>query len=477
MMASRAAGADGHGSLGSGHCRRMAAVLAVLAAGPSVAWGVVGADYLTDDFGVAYTLVQKGLLAGFWEFAFVAPGRPAMAPYHVLIYQGIGERFLLQALLLAVLNAGTALLLWQALRCVVRERTALLAALVFAVVPNRGATRLWFVLGANLLAVACLAGAVILLYRHARFAPAVVLLLTGIAAYEGIAGVGFLVITGWWLQARGPRRRRAVVAWASIAASALAAWAFSPKRDVNGPGPFDHVGTISSGVFGSGFWGSEAVGAVGLTVVLLALAASLAQLLPSFRRGSVVPREVLLGGAVVAAAVVPFLVGGAPFGVRGIFDRNNLVPDIGVSVIVGVLLAALWAVRREVGAVASVVVLAWLAIGNVQDVRDYRDAVRDGRALEAAVLADVDPTAGTVVVVPPLPGETGVEQYILDGDLPAALKLRVGQEWGSVSMPLLEEDCRARVAGSLDAGTPTFVYDRLARTVTEASGPEVCAAR
>jgi hypothetical protein len=448
-------------------------VIAVLAAIPSIAWGLAGADYLSDDFWVAHELVANGVLEGAMNLSFEAPARPAVGPYYVLAYQVLGDRPVLHAVLMGSLNALVALLVWRALREVVTSRTALLAALAFAVVPNRGATRLWFVLGPNLVSLACLAGGAFLLLRRGRVGTAVALFVVGILAHEGIAAVAALVIGWWWLQDRRARLRPAAVALAPVAAITTVALLVSPKRGGSSPGPLANLDTLGAGQLGAGFWGSDLLGAIAMVVLVAAATWSIATtVLPSFRGPSTVRREVLIGCALLAAGAAPFALGGAPFAVRGIFDRNNLVPDLGSCLVLAALLAATVRLSRPLGTVVATLVIVVLAAGNVQDVRDYRDAAREGDALVEIVLADVDPSVGRIVVVPPLPGDTGVAQFILDSDLNAALQLRHGPEWASVRMPARTPRCADLVAAS--AGEPVFLYDRIDRTLIPLPDGEAC---
>lgn len=456
---------------------RTALALGSLATLPSLAWGIKGADYLTDDFVLANDMARRGVLRSSWDLAVVAPRRPGAAPYFGMIYGAIGDHPAVQASLLAVLNALVVLVLWRALRRVISPDAALVAALVFAVVPNRGSTRMWFAVGSNVLALVCVLVGFVLASRE-RHPPAVVALVLGVLMYEGVAGLALLAVVWWWSGAPRERWARALTPAGAVVVTAGVLWAVSPKRDVDGPGPFHHAGTILSGVLGHGFWGNEVVGALASMAILVLAAVCAAQLLPSFRRSSgPVPREVVVGAVIVLVASMPFMVGGAPFAVRGIFDRNNLVPDVGVCVILGSVLAAVVRRSRPLGFAATAAVALLLAAGNLQDVRDYRAAVADGQALASRLERDVDPTVGQVVVLPPLPGDTGVDQFILGNDLTAAMELRLGRAWRAVRMPALTDDCEAVIADAARSGEPVFVYQRIDRTLTPAPASGACSGR
>lgn len=416
------------------------------------------------------------MVRGALSLSFEAPARPLVGPYYVLAYQVVGDRPLLQALVLAALNAAVVLLFWRALRQVVGARTALLGTLLLAVVPNRGATRMWFVLGPNLVAVGLVALGAIVLLSRGRKAVAAVLFFTAILAYEGVAGVAVAVVLGWWLADRRSRSRPAAIALAPVLLAIAVAWQVSPKRTGGSPGPLANLGTIFHGQLGSGFWGNDVVGVAGMLVTVAAVTwCIVATFFPSFRRPqSLLRHEVAIGACLLVLGAAPFIMGGAPFAVRGIFDRNNLVPDLGSCLVVAALLAAAGRKWPQMGTALTAVVVAVLAMGNVQDVRDYRQAVRQGEALVEAVLADVDPDAGTVVVRPPLPSGTGVAAFILDSDLTAALVLRHGREWRSVAMPLAASHCVELVRNARRSGRPAFHYDRVARTVLPLDDPSEC---
>lgn len=454
-------------------------LLGLAATVPSLAWGLLGADYLSDDLWVALGFVRRGVVDGAIELSFVGPARPLVGPYYVLTHYIIGERFLLQAIVMALLNAGLVVGLWAALRTIVTEQTALLATLVFAVVPNRASTRLWFAVGPNVLALTCVVVGAFLLVRKGKALPAAGLFVSAVLFHEGVAGVAGVIVLWWWLGDRRNRTRGAALAAVPLVVAVGAAWVVSPKRAGNSPGPFHNVSTIGPAQLGSGFWGSEVAGLAGGMVILAAITWSLAAQLPSFRRpGSPLPREVLTGACLLVAGAAPFVVGGAPFAVRGIFDRNNMVPDVGSCLVVGALLAAAIRGRKGPGRAVTTAVVVLLAAGNLQDISDYRRAADEGHALVEALLAEVDPSIGDVVVVPTVPQDTGVAQFILDGDLTAALRLRHGPAWASTSMPLRTPDCGVLAQrAAATPGRPTFVYHRIDRVLRPASHTEACSDR
>lgn len=263
-----------------------------------------------------------------------------------------------------------------------------------------------------------------------------------------------------------------------VVAAAGALFVLSPKRSGDSPGPFDNVRTMGPGTLGLGFWGNAVLGVVGTVVVLAAVGWALATLLPSFRRlGSQLGRELLIGATVLVAGAGPYIVGGAPFAVRGIFDRNNLVPDLGSCLLVAALLVAAVGRWGRPAWVGTALVLGVLAAGNATDIADYRHAVDEGRTLERAIVADVDPAAGDVYVLPPLRGEHGVAGFILDADLPAALALHHGPVWRSVRMPPRPPTCADLLAHAGATGRPALVYDRIDRRLLPPPDPRACRRR
>ncbi|HET7489457.1 MAG TPA: hypothetical protein VFJ85_16135 [Acidimicrobiales bacterium] len=449
-----------------------ATLIAVLAAAPSVAWAIAGAGYISDDFSQTYQIRETGVIATTRYL-----GRPLNGLFHAFLAAAVGERPFARALILAGLNAVLAVAVWYALRTVVSPTTAFIAAVLFAVVPNRAATRLWFVCDANVAGVILVAVGAVVLLRHNRIVWAVSLFLAGMLLFEGGAGLaGAAVAWWWWAGDRRARSTPALVAMAALGATALALVVASPKRAPGSPPhPFHDLWSIGPGTFGLGFWGSKALGAVGTLAVLLVCGWAAAAFLPSFRRpGSPLRNDAVAGACLVVAGAAPFAVGSSPFAVTGVFDRNNLVSDIGACVLVAALLAVVVRWQPRLGWLLTGAVVVVLAAANPSDIAHWRAAVIEGRTLERRVVADVDPSAGDIVVVPPLPGTNGVAQFIEEGDLRAALILHHGAAWSSVSMPGFDPTCAELRARAAVSDRPLFVYDRITRRLSPATDAGIC---
>lgn len=447
--------------------------VAALAMGPSALWAANGASYLSDDFAVALELHQRGIVDGLAHLAFNQTGRPLAGIYYVLIYDVVGRQMVLQALVLGALNALVALVLIRALRVIVQPWTAAIAGLVFAVIPNRSATRLWFVTGPNLLALLAVLLAVLALTRTR---PAVwsagSLLVAGIWMHEGVGGLALLVILWWGWQDRPARMARAASLAAAVCVALGVVFALSPKRADDGPAAFDNLATATQGVLGAGVWGTG-LATVGALVILVAVVIGAVNLIPSFRRSRLLD-PLAVGGVLVLGGLAPFVAGGAPFATRGVFDRNNLVADVGVCVVLGTLLSLLLARHRVIGTAAVLVLVLAMGSATVNDVDDYRAATARGRELRIELVRALDDEPGVVLVVPRMDEGVGVEQYILNGDLTADLVLRMGPSWSRVSMPYSVERCRQVVDAALRSGEQVRIYQRDLRAVLTVGSPSAC---
>lgn len=438
--------------------RLLAVLLGLLAAGPSLLWAARDPAFISDDFAVSGRLHAEG-----WrylvELSFEQPARPLAGPYYALIYLGIGDRPVIHALVLAAANVALVLAGWRLARAVVRPRTADLAALVLAVVPNRGASRLWFVVGNYPLATAGVLVGLLLLVRRRIAWPAAPLLVASILLYEGVAGLAGVGVVLWWAAAPRPRLRPALVTGAAMAAAAATLFLLSPKRSTTEY--LADVGTFAGGQWGLGLWRVEPVGTIVALAVLGAVGVALVRRLPSFRRDDPVHREILLGAAVTAGAAAPFWLSGSSFAVAGIFDRNNLVPAVGTALLLGAIgHAALVRLPAPAGTAVVAVALAWLAVWNVEDVEDYREAAAIGRQMVAGLERGLDPEGRVVLVGPPLDEVTGVAQHIYPADLSFHLERRNGPAWSGVVIPLDAGQCVDLAREAAGRGEEVVYFDR-----------------
>jgi hypothetical protein len=392
------------------------------AAVPTLLWALDGAGFLHDDWGIASGVEFGGVWDTIESRSTGSPARPLSALYYGLTYGVLGARPVPHLLLLAALNgAATALLVVAGSRLVGR-RLALWTTLVWVALPNRGSTRLWVAMGPAVLALCLLLVGVLLLVSDRPMAAGAAMA-SGVLAYESIVAVAAAGLALWaWRSPAGSVRRAAVPA-GLVAAAGGWIFAMSPKRD-GGATPFSHAANIVAAQFGRGVFGPLAQ--VGALLVLVAFAVALARgALPSFRVSLTgTERCVLAGAGLVLLGAAPFFVAGFPFATDGIFDRGNLVPGLGTALILGALLSGLARLGGGVGLVAAAGVVGYVAAFNTVDLRDYRQAVREGELLQARIDADLPVFDRALVVGPPLPNRGGVAQFIAYGDLGAALRLR-----------------------------------------------------
>lgn len=434
--------------------------VAVAAALPTLVWAVDGSGLIHDDWSIASGVEFGGVWDTIESRSTGSPARPLSAAYYGVTYGLFGAHPVPHVLVLAALNGAAAALLLAVGTRLVGRRLALWTTLVWVALPNRGSTRLWVAMGPAVLALCLLLVGVALLLSD-RPLPAGVAMACGVLAYESVVVVAAAALALWAWRAPTGSVRRAALPAGLVAAAGGWIFAMSPKRD-GGAGPFSHAANIVAAQFGKGVFGPLA--RAGALLVLIAFALALARvLLPSFRAAvSDTDRAVLAGTVVVLLGAAPFFVAGFPFATDGIFDRGNLVPGLGTAVIVGALLSGLAGLGAGAGLVAAAGVVGYVAAFNTVDVRDYRQAVREGEMLQARLDADLAVVDRALVVGPPLPNRGGVAQFIAYEDLGAALQLRRHD----VSL-------RARIAVSdrdfATAGEP-LRYNWLERAVSVSGG-------
>jgi hypothetical protein len=439
----------------------LVALVVFISAGPTLWWAVVGGDLLTDDWWMASTLRHQGFWSSFtymaWDF-----GRPLAALTHSVYYTVIGPHPLPLLLLLAGINAAAAVLVLRLGRRLLPSRAAVLTALVWAALPNRGSVRLWIVMLPVALALLLLLGAGLLLARpEPRYGTASVLIALGGLAYEAVIplGVAALVYTAW---KRGRRRWRDVAeSVAPPLASAAYVFLRSPKR-TNGIAPFSTASRLLPANLGVGIFGGGTLSILLATAVLVLIVVALVRAtLPTFGPSRSHHRVIVVGCGILFLGALPFLAAGFPFGTDGIFDRGNIISGLGVAMILAG--CGEWLLRscpRRAGAAVLALGVGSLALLNGQDVHDYRAAVSDGKALVAALDHDL-PTIpnGGVLVVPALPNRGGVAMFILEADLASKLWL----DRGGPTAPPIRIAPEGQAAGP---GAEAYVYDWRTRTLS-----------
>lgn len=443
-------------------------VLVLAGAGPTVVWALSGGDLITDD----WPLTAGVRFGGFWptlvEYVDFL-GRPLSALAFCIQYAAFGSHPLGLFLVLAALNAVVALLVLAVAERLLPRRLAVTTAVVWAVLPNRGSTRLWAAMLPAVLALALLLLAgIVLTQRRGRPLVAGLLIAVATLAYEAVVFVG-LAALGLW----GWRRGRTAWGEAALAGTGPLLCAGyvvmnSPKLagDVSVP-PFTHGTQLVAAHVGTGTFGSPAA-AVVLSAALLArlTLAVVRTTFPAFRPATAEDKAVLAGVGLLLLGALPFLFAGFPFATDGIFDRGNLVADLGTSLfLAGSLCSLLRAVTHPISVSLVAGMLTWLLALNSVDVRNYLGAVHDGRRLVKQLdrAFPVIPAAG-VLVVPTLPNRGGVAMFISEGDL--AQRLRIAR--GTPATPPIRTP---REGEDWDTAPEAYRYDWRTRHVMLTGAP------
>jgi hypothetical protein len=418
---------------------------------PTIVWAVDGGDFIHDDWGFAKLARFKGT----WQAIRHASPRPLASLYFGLTHGILGPHPLPGMLLLAMLNGVAAALFWLLATRLWGGKIGAWAAVALVVLANRGSTRLWLATAPEVLAVCLLLLGGLLLLRG-RAGWAIVSMAAATLAYEGVLALALVALIAWWWQDREHRAKAAFAGLVGLAALGIFAFVNSPKRD-HPQGAFAHATQVLPANFGVGVFGPAAtVGGVAiLAVVAVALGRSL---LPSFR-ASATDRAMLAGLGIFLLAAAPFALSGFPFATDGIFDRANLVVDLGTATIFGAALAALaTATTSRLGVVVAAVVALALGGLNATDLHDYRRAVSDGHTLVRNLNHDLPGFDEPLVVGPPLPNRGGVAQFIAYHDLGAALAIKRGDRFLDARIAVSTEDFLT--------ATEPLRYDRVTRQTT-----------
>lgn len=448
----------------------IAAVVAIVSAIPSLLWAFGSPGLLTDDYVHLESFRRRGVVDAVLTWSFENPARPLAGLYHLLNYGLIGDRPVLQALLLAVLNGALAAAIWLFGRRWLPMEVALGAALLYAIAPNRSSSRFWFATGNYVLAPLLAIVACHLLFDRRRPVVAAATFGAAVLVFEGVIGLVAAAVAGWALLDLRERWRSAPLV---VAPSVLALgfiYLQSPKRGRGlGADVESSLVMMSHGVIGSGFWGESVAQYVGAGALAALAALSLAALLPPFQelRGRTTWTRRALVLTVITTA--PLIAASLTFAVRGIFDRTNTIPMIAVSVLLASTLHLVDVRRRPALLLAVLPVGLYLFSLNLHDVDDYQDAAREGRVILQRVSGDVPPEVPVVIVFPPPNQDTGTAPFVYANDLDLALRLRP-EPRGTTLIPWHRRQCEAIAASEPGA----IGYDWLRREIV-ADAEIVCA--
>ena len=431
---------------------RWTALFAALGALPSVMWAFSHPSLIHDDWALAAEVRFHGVWWSIGHMATAAPARPLMAVYAGLAYGLFGAHPVPHALAMAALNAVAAGLLFALIRRLGSHRLAVAATIAWVVLPNRATSHYWLVTAPNVLAVCLLLAGALLLSTDRRRVAALAFA-AGAVTYEGTVVLAVAAIAAWWWHDRHKpgRFRSAAAMLAPIGAGAAFVWLHSPKR-VAALHPFTRPGDWLSAHFGAGVFGSSRAGVIVGAAVLVAVGVAIA------RRD----RAAGTGLAVLVLGVLPFAATGFPAATSGLFDRGNVIADLGTAILLGA--TALFVIDRAPRAFAAGAIAVALAatVGpNLAALHNYTSAAASGRHLGAQLAADIATIDRPLVVGPPLPAPGGVAALLTSWDLSAYLQLARHD-------PAIE----ARMActdGDFAVAREALRYDRVTRTLEHRS--------
>lgn len=418
----------------SGHRERLVVgLIAVVAALPSLVSAASG-GFVADDWGFLLGAEQGS--STWWLEGLDARFRPVQAAIHGLMFELFGSSAAASLVTMALLEVVAALMLRRLVARFAPLGAADAAALVWAALPNRSAPRLWISAAPVTVCVLLLLGAALAATgERRRPVVATALACAAVLTYEAGVLVGLLVVVWAWFDPVLPRPdvvariARPVVVYGVVVVWNLMTSPKSSSAPAASTSAFDAL--AGAGLVPHG------LGAAGTAAGLLVLGSAIA--------GTWVDRPlrpvVHLGALVALAGLAPLLLVGASPTLSGPVDRLNVIPMLGLAVVLGVGLHAIATrLRRPVVAVAVAGLTATVAVAHADDLRAVDAARRDAeRAVEA--FADLPPQlTDDRLVLDPGAGHRGWYAFGW-GSARAAIRLRTG----------LDLELRDPPAGHLDA--------------------------
>lgn len=383
-----------------------AAVLGVLAAVPTIAYGVRGGGLITDDWKILGEIAYGGLDAKVLT-------RPIGYGWYGIEYWLFGQSVWPHLLLLAVANAGVAVLLYRLLLRYVPYELALVAGVVWLVLPNRSSTRFW---ATATPIVASLA--MVLLASLMRSAPRPwlshqrlwlsLLLAAAVLAYEGALGlvIGVIVWDVWKESTLADRARTAMAVGVLPALATIWVFVNAPRRE--GFEAFTTIDRLPSVLVGDALLPDGIAGFGPLLLVPVGWAAA-TLILPSFKT-RFEERLVLIGVVVIGLGVLPFIAAGFPFSTTGLNDRGAYFASVGLTLVIAGTIGMAARLARPLAVAGLVLVVVLCAPGAWSDMDDYLVAISDGQRLATALVTlgpEVDLTEESVLAT--LPNNGGVQ--------------------------------------------------------------------
>jgi hypothetical protein len=399
-------------------------------------WSTAGFAALGASFTVVYLLRGGGLVqddlswAAFARFDGISrfeaniTHRPIEGLYHWLIYTAFEDWAAPHLLLLAGLNALVAVMVWRLARSHLPVRYAWLVALVWAVLPNRSATRYWAASAPVMIGMALMLGALTVALSDRSFrrraVVSIALVLAAMVTYEGtiFLNAAVIVVLAWREQ---PIKRRLVVGFVGLNVIAAAGlWSLANSKRAGANDPTAALDRLVPTQLGAGLF-PEAIAPYGPLLLALVVFVGVRAW---FARGSLPLEERLIGlGFVVwGLGLLPFVLTAFPLGSSGVNDRSNVLAGLGIALVVAGGIGLVARAVEPIAVALAVVVLVVFAAGAADDMNAYLRAVEDGKEFAERIRAE-PPQPGPVLVVPETPNRGGVTYAYSDVEYQSAVSL------------------------------------------------------
>ncbi len=354
--------------------------IGLLAAVPTLV-GMASSGFVVDDWQL---LDQERTSWTWWLHGIDIRFRPIQAAYHGLTFAALGAHPNAHLLLVAALQAGCAILVVLAARRWFPPTTALLVGAVWAVLPNRGSTRLWISAAPVTIAIILLLLGVLAATSHPpRSWLATLCCCLSVLCYE--AGVGLclvVVVWAWWREGDEWRDRLLRSSRGLVPFIATLEWniATSPKHPTGSHG---RALGVPDALFGHGLV-PRALGPIAVVAIASAIVGGIVLGLRSGRRAEVTR---LVGAGITAAVLgsVPFVLAGFEQVNEGPADRANAFAGLGVALVLAGALLGWWERRRTATVLVAGCAAVLVVSANVDDIRDVSAAAHDGVSVVHAI--------------------------------------------------------------------------------------------
>lgn len=405
-----------------------ALLLVGTAAAIAIGYLVLGTGPVLDDW--------FGLRNAHFDGALRAAGsdqihaRPVAALVYAFVFGVLGRSTVATVLLMALVNAGSALLLARLLRRVCEPAVALAAAWLWLVLPTTTSIEAWASASNISLGLAAALGSIALVDHPptARWGTGPVALAAcglvaavAVLSYEAmlVLVVGGVAAVSIKVADRSARRRAAAALVGAVGAFAWTVINWHPRKDVTSI--WGDVTQVLSANLGPGVASGLAWIVIGFPVLVVSGFA----LLPSWRpQVRSVLGLIVVGWATLVVGTLPFVK--YTYAPVGAGDRVNVISSLGGAALVA---ATCWVVarRRPLALMATCVAVALVSLPTrVTEMRPWGQSARDGATIIDAVAATRG-SPGPVVVGPELVDHGGVTAMQLPYITEAAVQLALDE--------------------------------------------------